>query len=244
MQVRNLWGKLLVSLLFGGIALAQVTTGTILGTVSDSTGAVIPGAAVTLRNVNTGITRTVTTDAVGRYRASQLPLGDYEITAETPGFQAIVRSGVTLTVGREATVDFALRVGAVAERITVTGEAPLIETTNATVSGLVDERTMRDLPLLGRSFADLTSTQPGVIADFPISQSNVFSGGGSNTRRIIGGTKPQFSSYLLDGQEISTPSTGMPVNSVLGEQMGVEAIREFTLLQNTTDRNMVGLLEE
>ena len=141
MCIRESFWKVLVCVIFwGGIALAQVTTGTILGTVSDSTGAVIPGATVNLRNVETGISRTVTTDAAGRYRAPQLGLGSYEITAEAAGFQTEVRSGVTMTVGREAMVDFTLQVGAVAERITVTGEAPLIETTNATVSSLVDER--------------------------------------------------------------------------------------------------------
>ena len=225
MQGRKLFQAVLVCILgFAGISLAQVTTGTIFGTITDATGAVVPGATISVRNVDTGISRTVQTDAAGRYRAPQLALGNYEVTAEATGFQTALRSGITLTVGREAAVDFALQVGAVAEKITVTGEAPLIETTNATVGSLVDQGTMRDLPLNGRSYADLTSIQPGVIADLPIGN-NVFSGGGSATRRIIGGTKPQLSSYLLDGQEISTPSTGMPVNSVLGEQLGVEAIR-------------------
>src|SRR3990172_5048932 len=153
------WGIVVCVFLAGGISLAQVTTGTIMGTVSDSTGAVIPGATVTIRNVDTGITRTAATDAAGRYRQPQLGLGNYEITAESTGFQSIVRSGVTLTVGREATVDFMLQVGAVAEKITVTGEAPLVETTNATVSSLVDEGAMRDLPLNGRSIMDLTGIQ-------------------------------------------------------------------------------------
>ena len=229
------WGIVVCVFLAGGISLAQVTTGTIMGTVSDSTGAVIPGATVTIRNVDTGITRTAATDAAGRYRQPQLGLGNYEITAESTGFQSIVRSGVTLTVGREATVDFMLQVGAVAERITVTGEAPLVETTNATVSSLVDQGAMRDLPLNGRSIMDLTGIQPGVISDMPVSATGfkaIWSGGGGAARRSIGGTSPQQSTYLLDGLEISTASEGMPVNSVLGEQLGVEAIREFTLLQS------------
>ena len=223
---------LLLVFLASQVTLAQVTTGTIMGTVSDSTGAVIPGASVTVRNVETGITREATTDAAGRYRLSRLGLGRYEITAGSTGFQTGVRSGVTLTVGREAAVDFTLQVGAVAERITVTGEAPLLETTNSTVSSLVDERTMRAVPLIGRSFADLTSIQPGVVSDLPIGSSGVFNAGGSRTRRVISGTRPAQSTFLLDGMEITTPSQGMPVSSVLGEQLGVEAIREFTLLQS------------
>ena len=236
MKGQRILTQALVWVMFlGTMALAQVTTGTISGTVGDSTGAVIPGASITVRNVETGITREATTDAAGRYRIPQLGLGSYEITAGSAGFQTGVRSGVTLTVGREATVDFTLQVGAVAERITVTGEAPLIETTNSTVSNLVDERTMRDLPLNGRSFADLTSIQPGVVSDLGIGapgSGGVFSGGGGNTRRSISGTRPSQSTYLLDGMETSTPSEGMPVNSVLGQQLGVEAIREFTLLQS------------
>ena len=230
----NLLSLAVCMLFFGGIVFAQVTTGTISGTVSDASGAVIPGANITVRNVETGITRTSSSDEAGRFRAPQLGLGNYEVTAEAAGFQTTVRSGVTLTVGREAQVDFALQVGAVAERITVTGEAPLIETTNSTVSSLVDEKTMRDLPLNGRSFADLTAIQPGVVTDLGFSPGSggVFSGGGGNARRSISGTRPSQSTYLLDGMELSTPSEGMPVNSVLGQQLGVEAIREFTLLQS------------
>ena len=231
---RGLWVMCLVVAMAAGLA-AQVTTGTILGTVSDASGGVIPGATVTIRNVETGITRTASSDEAGRYRVPQLGLGDYEITAESAGFQTSVRTGVTLTVGREAAVDFAMQVGAVAERITVTGEAPLLETTNATVGGLVDSETLRNLPLVGRSYADLTAIQPGVISNMEITASGtnaVYSGGGSTTRRSIGGTRPQQSTYLLDGFEISTPSSGMPVNSVLGESLGVDAIREFSVLQS------------
>ena len=155
-------------LFFTAIAVAQVTTGTISGTVSDSTGAVLPGATVRLKSVETGISRTTTADEGGRYRVPELGLGSYEVTAEAGGFQTVIRSGITLTVGREAVVDFILEVGAIAERITVTGEAPLVQTANATVAALVDQRAMRELPLNGRSFADLTGIQPGVTSDLEI----------------------------------------------------------------------------
>ena len=215
--------------------LAQVTTGTISGAVTDSTGAVLPGATINLKSVEKGFSRTVTTDEGGRYRAAELALGSYEITAEAAGFQTVARSGITLTVGREAVVDFTLQVGTLTDKITVTGEAPLVQTANATVAALVDERAMRELPLNGRSFADLTGIQPGVTSDLEVAAAPtqaVYTGGGSAARRSIGGTKPQQSTYLLDGMEISTPSEGMPASSVLGQQLGVEAIREFVLLQN------------
>src|SRR5437762_7662760 len=221
--------------LFSALAVAQVTTGTISGTITDSTGAVVPGVNVTLKSVEKGITRTVRTDEGGRYRAPELALGSYEITAEAAGFETVVRSGITLTVGREAVVDFTLQVGTITDKITVTGEAPLVQTANATVAALVDERAMRELPLNGRSFADLTSIQPGVTSDLEIAAAGtqaVYTGGGGAARRSIGGTKPQQCTFLLDGMEISTPSEGMPATSVLGQQLGVEAIREFVLLQN------------
>jgi len=236
MQRLKLWAKTFVlGFFFGAIAVAQVTTGTISGKVSDFTGAVLPGITVSLKSVEKGISRTVSTDEGGRYRVPELALGSYVVTAEAAGFQTVIRSGITLTVGREAVVDFTLQVGAIAERITVTGEAPLVQTANATVAALVDQRAMRELPLNGRSYADLTGIQPGVLSDLEVAAAPtqaVYTGGGSAARRSIGGTKPQQSTYLLDGMEISTPSEGMPASSVLGQQLGVEAIREFVLLQN------------
>jgi Carboxypeptidase regulatory-like domain/TonB-dependent Receptor Plug Domain/TonB dependent receptor len=236
MQRLKLWTKVFVcGFVLSAIAVAQVTTGTISGTVSDATGAVVPGVTVSLKSVEKGISRTVRTDEGGRYRAPELGLGSYDISAEAAGFQTVIRTGITLTVAREAVVDFTLQVGTVAENVTVTGEAPLVQTANATVAALVDERAMRELPLNGRSFADLTGIQPGVLSDLEIAAAPtqaVYTGGGGAARRSIGGTKPQQSTYLLDGMEISTPSEGMPASSVLGQQLGVEAIREFVLLQN------------
>src|SRR5437588_3824323 len=169
MQRSKLWAKAFVyGFVFSAIAVAQVTTGTISGTVTDSTGAVLPGVTVTLTAIEKGISRTVVTDEGGRYRAAELALGSYQIATALPGFQSVTRSGITLTVGREAVVDFALQVGALADKIEVTEEAPLVQTANATVAALVDERAMRELPLNGRSFADLTAIQPGVTSNLEI----------------------------------------------------------------------------
>jgi len=227
-KARLVTNFLLLVFLASQVTLAQVTTGTILGTVTDSTGAVVPGATVTLRNVETGISRTETADSAGRYRASQLSLGSYEVTVTAAGFQTAVRSGVTLTVGREATVDFSMQVGAVSEKITVTGEAPLIETTNSTVSSLVTEKAMRDLPLNGRSFADLTAIQPGVVSATGVSAS-VFTGG---PRMSLNGARPQQSLYLLDGLDIVSPNNNVTPSSVMNQLLGVDTIREFSVLTN------------
>ena len=230
MKVCGLFTRLMIGLLvFTGMALAQGTTGSIIGTVGDATGAVIPGATVTLRNVETGITRTVNTDAEGRYRAQQLGLGSYEVTSESAGFQTSVRTGITLTVGREATVDFAMQIGAVSERITVTGEAPLIETTNATVATLVDEKQVRELPLSGRSYTDLTAIQPGAIFVTTVTESTRTGGG----RKIsVNGARPQQSQYLMDGVETMNVAANMAPSSVLARQLGTDTIREFNVLTN------------
>lgn len=229
MAGRNMWSAILACvLLFAGTAVAQVTTGTISGTVADSTGAVVPGATVSLKNVETGVSRTISTDSAGRYTAPQLGLGKYEVTAEAAGFQKAVRSGIELSVGRQAVVDFSLQLGTVAEQVTVTGEAPLIESTNATVADLVSEKTMREIPLNGRSFTDLTQLQPGVVTDLGVIQ-NVFSGGG---RTVINGARPQQSLYLLDGTDIVSPYQNLAPVSVMNQTLGVDTIREFTVLQN------------
>src|SRR5207244_7839767 len=105
---------------------------------------------VTVKSVDTGIARTVTTDEGGRYTIPGLTLGNYEVEGQLPGFQTEVRTGITLTVGREAVVNLALKIGQLTDKVTITEEAPLVESTTATLSSLVDDRTIRDLPLNGR----------------------------------------------------------------------------------------------
>src|SRR3989454_6002223 len=112
---RYLLALLIGVILSGPMVSAQVTTGTIAGVVQDSSGAVIPGVSVTVKNLDTGITRTITTDEGGRYTVPDLTLGNYEVQAQLPGFQTEVRSGITLTVGRAAVVNFALKVGQISE---------------------------------------------------------------------------------------------------------------------------------
>ena len=115
------------------LGLAQLPTATILGTVRDSTGAVIPGVNITVRNVETGSIRTTTSGANGSYRLVALTVGSYEVRAEQPGFQAEVRSGLTLAVDQEAVVNFALQVGAVEQTVEVTAEAPVVNTTSGSL---------------------------------------------------------------------------------------------------------------
>src|SRR2546426_5322661 len=227
---RQLAFKFFCLLLFGGIAIAQVTTGTIIGTVKDSAGAVLPGVSIKLTNTDTGATRTVIADELGRYNAPQLPLGGYEISAELPGFQTAVRRGVTLTIGREAVVDFALQVGSVAQEVTVNAEAALVSTTNANLSYLVDDKKIRDLPLNGRNYTQLATLQPGVYA-IPEHLSRNDVSGGHGLKMSIGGAQPTQNSFLMDGQDVSDYS-GQTPGSVAMTNLGIDAIREFTITTN------------
>ena len=130
-------GAILGVLLFSFSLFSQVNTGTISGTVQDSSGAVIAGAIVTIRNVDTGTARSVTSDEGGRYLVPVLPVGNYAVQGQQAGFQTEIRSGITLTVGREEVINLTLRVGQLTQSVTVTGEGPLINTTTASTSGLV-----------------------------------------------------------------------------------------------------------
>jgi len=144
------------------LLLAQVNTGTISGAVSDATGALVPGAQVTLKNVDAGVSRMVTTNERGRYDAPSISLGGYEITVTAPGFDTGVRREITLTAAQMEEVEVALKMGAATEKGEVSAEAPLVETTTAADSHLLDSRTIKDLPLNDRTAVNPTNA-PGVL---------------------------------------------------------------------------------
>ena len=214
-----------------GITLAQVTSGTISGTVKDSTGAVLPGVEMVLMNEDTGISRTVQTDAAGHYSAPSLGLGNYRVTATLTGFQTEVRKGIVLTVGREAVVDLALSVGAVTSTVEVTGEAPLVESTTSTLGSLVDDRTIRALPLNGRSYDQLALLQPGVTVTTPGSQQLFQYGLGKHFS--VGGQRANTNSFLLDGTDINDQGNNTP-GGAAGLNLGMDTIREFKILTNSS----------
>src|ERR1700722_14172758 len=144
------------------VAVAQLPTATILGQVKDASGAVVAGAKVTARNVDTSQTRTTVTGDDGSYRLDALPVGSYEITAEKTGFKTEVQTGLTLTVAQEAVANFSIQVGEMSQTVAVTAEAPLVSTTTSSLGGLVDDQRIADLPLNGRNYNDLTLLQPGI----------------------------------------------------------------------------------
>ncbi|MBI4482457.1 MAG: TonB-dependent receptor [Acidobacteria bacterium] len=217
------WLGLLVAGLAPTTALAQLTTASISGNVQDESGAVIPGVTVTVNNLDTGISRTLVTDDQGRYHVPQLPLGNYELTATLEGFKTAVRSGIKLTIGRGAVVDLSLELGEITERLLVVGEAPLVQTTDAGISGLVDDKKIRDLPLNGRDIGQLAMLQIGVTNAAIRSNANL--SGGLGVKLAINGARFTYNMFLIDGAEAN--DTFQSPGSVRGGMAGVEALREF-----------------
>jgi hypothetical protein len=213
--------------LAGPLIYGQVNTGTISGIVEDASGAAIAGSAVTVRHVDTGTSRSLVTDAGGRYTAPDLPLGNYEVEAQHMGFQTEVRSGINLTVGREAVVNLSLKVGQLSERILVTGEAPILEATTSAMSSLVDERTIRDLPLNGRSYDQLALLQPGVVTMGAGLAGAAFDYG-TGVRFSVSGSRSYANSFLLDGTDINDHANGTP-GGAAGTNLGVDGVLEFKI---------------
>lgn len=143
-------------------AFAQSSGATLSGTIKDGTGAVLPGVTVVVTNTDTSFTRTVVSDAAGRYVAADLLPGPYTIKAALEGFTTVVRSGITLTVGRDAVADLELALGSVSDQITVVGEAKTVDTRSASTGGLITTGQIEGLPLNGRSFVELANLTPGV----------------------------------------------------------------------------------
>jgi hypothetical protein len=221
---RRLWLQVLFGALAGTLilglspehALAQGSSATILGSVSDDTGGLLPGVSVEAHNLGTGFRRSVVTDETGNYRIPTLPLGDYEVEAQLAGFRSSLRSGITLTVGREAVVNFVLSIGELEDRITVVGEAPLVQTTTSEVGGLVDEQRIKALPVNNRGFERLAFFEPGVA---------FYHSGASDEKMIVSGSRPNQISVYMDGTDISGSN-----QTVGNDRLGVEAIREFRVL--------------
>ncbi len=205
--------------------LAQ-TTATISGTISDQSGAVIPGAQVTVTNLDTGQTRNLQTNDAGLYYAAALSPGDYKVAAAAKGFEGVVRSGITLTVGREEVINFTLRPGAVTETVEVTAEPPAVQTTAATVAELVDSQKVRALPLNGRSFDQLIYLQPSVnVATSAGSSPNQ----GRGVKFSVAGARLTSNVFMLDGTDINDSQNFTP-GGAGGQLLGVESILEFQVI--------------
>jgi hypothetical protein len=210
-------------------AAAQPRTSSISGAVRDPSGGAVEGAVIRVRNLETGLMRTTASDAAGAFRFPALEVGQYEVTAEKAGFQARTITGVILELDREAIVDPVLAIGERTESVTVTGEARLVEATASALSGLVDSKTIEELPLNGRDWVQLATLQAGA----PVARAqyrNVNTGFGLQIS--LSGSRPFQNNFQLDGISLTSYNGSTP-GSINGLNLGVDAIREFSVVTST-----------
>jgi hypothetical protein len=199
---RGVFSLLVVALsLLPPAAFAQAVSGTIIGTVTDSSGAVMANAKVTVVNEGTGLTRTVVADANGDFTAPSLPTGRYTIIAEASGFKTLTLSNIDLGVDQRARFDLKLEVGSVSESVTIEARAPLLQTSSSELGTTVTNQQIEALPLNGRNFVNLTRTVPGVLRGIP--GANI-DGAGSLAWRAsasfsANGQRPRDNNFMLDG---------------------------------------------
>ncbi len=219
---------LLALLLFCGPAFSQGNTGRILGSVFDQSGGAIAGATVSVIDTARGITRTLTTDEAGEYNAPNLIPGNYTVRAEAKGFKRLDRQNVVIEVGKEVRVDLTVQPGEQEQTVTVTEAVPLVETTNATLGGTLENSEITDLPLNGRDYQNLLALRPGVMLQ---------PGGGPFTQSS-NGVRPDESVWMVDGVINhnffdTRPIAGMasPITDS-ATILPIDSIQEFNLMES------------
>jgi len=203
---------------------AQVSTATLVMVVEDQAGAVVPDAAVTVRNIATGISRTFQSNDVGLVNASALQPGIYEITTEKPGFKKSVQSGVVLTVNQRTRQVVQLQVGEVTDSVTVEGGVSLINTENAEISAVVDEERIKELPLNGRNFLEFATLTTGITEGVDSNAKNAFYSGTKKYGPAAAGAPTQYNNYQLDGV-----NNGEDFFRTYNVSPSVDAVQEFRI---------------
>jgi len=224
-------------LLIGGATAvyAQIVGGTISGTVREATGATLSGATVTVRQAETGATRTLTTGADGRFYAPSVPVGEYSVSVQHESFETEQRNGISLTVGRSLQLDFVLGVATVKQEVVVRAMEDGVNTSTQPTAGLIDEREVKELPLNGRSYDELLTLNPATV-----NYTNERSGGIGTSNSSVGnmfavsGRRPQDNLFLLNGIEYTGASLiNVTPGGTSGELLGVDAVREFNVVTDT-----------
>ena len=209
-------------------ALSQSTTGRILGSVTDQSGAAIGGAKVVITDLQRGATRDLATDTAGAYVAPNLPPSTYKVHVEAHGFKTVERTNVTLEVDKDVRIDVSLPPGPAVETIVVSEAVPLIDTTSATLGGTLSNKEINDLPLNGRNYENLLQLRPGVVR---------YPGGGFSTTST-NGLRAEDNAYLVDGLFNSEPFSGQSIINgagIAGDSatiLPVDSIQEFNLEEN------------
>jgi hypothetical protein len=209
-------------------ALGQGTSGRVLGSVTDQSGASLAGAKVTFTDVLHGTVRTITTDQAGAYVAPDLPPGTYKIHVEARGFKSVERPNVSIEVATDVRADFVLQPGQVTETVVVEEEVPLVNTTSATLGGTLSNEEINDLPLSGRNYENLLQLRPGVMR---------YPGGGFSTTSADG-LRAEDNAYFVEGLFNSEPYSGQAIINgagIAGDSatiLPIDAIQEFNVQQN------------
>src|SRR5256712_12643067 len=210
---------------------AQGTVAEIQGIVTDSSGAVIPGATVTATNTETNLQRTATTGSAGIYVIPNLPPGRYRVQIALSGFHTSLYENIDVVVGQQLTLNTVLRVGEITEQMTVTSEAPLVDISTAQVAGLVGERQVKDLPLNGRSFDNLLTMNPATVNTTAM-KGGASSSTGPGNYFAIAGQRPGHNIFLWNGVEYpggSNAESSTP-GGVSGQLLDIDAVREFNVV--------------
>src|SRR5712692_466261 len=213
----------LVVLLFSAAPLrAQVDAGTILGTVSDASGGSVRGATVTLTNEGTNASLSATTGSDGTYKFTPVKIGTYKLTATLQGFTTVAQKNVTVNVGQDVVVDFSLKPGSVSETVEVVSSIPVLETQDASVGQVVDQRNVDRLPLNGRNFTFLAQLAAGVNTPQADTRGNAASGAFS-----ANGLRPAQNNYLLDGIDNNSDTVDFLNGTNYVVLPPVDAVEEF-----------------
>jgi len=214
---------------------AQVTGGTLSGTVTDTTGASLSGVAVLIHNNETGTERTLVTGSDGRYSAPSIPAGNYTISAAHDGFASAKRTGITLSVAETKQIDLSLSLDAVQQQVTVEDKPAVVNVSTQQTSGLIDERQIRQLPLNGRSYDQLITLNPGTV-NYSGQRSGSIGTSNSSVGNMfsISGHRPQDNLFLLNGIEYTGASLiNVTPGGTSGQLLGVDAVREFNVVSDT-----------
>jgi Carboxypeptidase regulatory-like domain/TonB dependent receptor len=218
----------LVVLLFSLSLFAQANFGRILGTVADPTGAVLPGASISIIDKDRGLARTVTTDEAGQYNAPTLIPGTYTVRVEFPGFKTLDRQNVVVEVGKEIRVDLTIEPGQQSETVTVNEAIPLVDATGATLGGTLSNADINDMPLNGRNYQNLLNLRPGVMIQ----------PGGSPWTQSTNNIRPDETAWMVDGVINANFSDARPVANMpspftdAAVILPIDAIQEFNLEEN------------
>ncbi len=222
--------------IFAGSGWAQTFRGTILGTVTDSSGAAIVSAKVTVHNVDTGVDRITETTADGSYLMPELPLGTYDVTVEMTGFQKAKVTGVAVSVAAERRVDIALKPGQLSQQVVVSAESvPVVETSSDTLGGSFESQTLEDLPVNGRDYTKLLILIPGATGE----PNGGGDSPGSYGQFSVNGSRGRANNYLLDGTDMNDGYRNLPainqggVFGTPGTILPEDSIQELNVLSNT-----------